>query len=348
MDEDGRDGSDGGVNDIRTGDTMRERTNESRLKIWLLMGVNRFVGTATLALLVFVGFMLFSVFLAPSLQSEITSTDTVETIFSTMIGVVVTGTTLVVTINQLVLSQENGPLGDQRQRMSDAMDFRTYTTDLFGGVVPADPSTFLKQLVEETERRTEALDRIVMDSENETLRREVEEFVDSVHGNAQEVQDELDGAQFGTFDVLFAALNFNYAWKIFQVERMRVGFADDLDDEQRAALDDLRTALAMFGPAREHVKTLYFQWALVELSQYILYAAVPALIVAGGMLTFVGAETFGPATFLNVPVVTWVVAVAFTVTLVPFLLFTSYILRIATVAKRTLAIGPLILRESRR
>jgi hypothetical protein len=49
-----------------------------------------------------------------------------------------------------------------------------------------------------------------------------------------------------------------------------------------------------------------------------------------------------------ISIVTWVVSAAFTVTLIPFLLFTAYILRIAPVAKRTLAIGPLILRESQR
>ena len=337
-----------GASDVATADTMRERADASGLKIWVLLRTNRVLLTGVLAALVFVGFMLFSVFLAPSLQAEIKSTDTVETIFSSMIGVLVTGTTLVVTINQLVLSQENGPLGDQRKRMSDAMDFRTFAKDLIGDVVPADPSTFLRALVEETERRTEVLDRLVAESDDEALREQVGAFVDSVHGNAQEVEDQLDGAEFGTFDVLFAALNFNYSWKIYQVERMTAEYADSLDEDQRVAFGDLRTALSMFGSAREHVKTLYFQWALVELSQYILYAAVPALVVAGGMLAFVGAETFGPATFLNLPVVTWVVGLAFTISLVPFLLFTAYILRVATVAKRTLAIGPLILRDSQR
>lgn len=336
--------------DISSGDTMRERSNESRLKIWLLLRTNRFLLTGGLAAFVFAGFMLFSVVLAPSLQSEIKSTDTIETIFSSMIGILVTGTTLVVTINQLVLSQENGPLGDQRKRMSDAMDFRTYTKDLMGDVVPADPSAFLLELIKETERRSEALDRLVAESGDgdDELQAQVTEFVDSVHGNAQAVQDQLEDASFGTFDVLFAALNFNYSWKIYQLERMSAEFADVLDDDQQSAIDDLRTALSMFGPAREHIKTLYFQWALVELSQYILYVAIPALVIAGGMLAFVGAETFGTATFLNVPVVTWVVGLGFTTTLIPFLLFTSYILRIATVAKRTLAIGPLILRESMR
>jgi len=177
--------------------------------------------------------------------------------------------------------------------MSDAMDFRTYSRDLTGTVVPADPSAFLQSLLEETERRSEVLDRVVTESDSESFRDQVGAFIDSIHGNAEEVQQELDDARFGTFDVLFAALNFNYSWKIYQVERLSSDFDDTLSTDQRTALRDLQTALAMFGPAREHIKTLYFQWALVDLSRYILYVAVPALVVAGGILVFVGAETFG-------------------------------------------------------
>lgn len=333
--------------EIQTANTMRERSEESKLKIWLLLRTNRLLVTGILALVFFVAFMAWSVGLAPSLQAEIRNTDTIETMFSTMIGVIVTGTTLVVTINQLVLSQETGPLGDQRKRMSDAMDFRTYSSDLFGSVVPADPSAFLLKLVEETEQRAEVLDRLAAETDNDEFATQVSAFVDSLHGNAEEVEDQLEGAQFGTFDVLFAALNFNYSWKIFQVERLTKEFDSSLTDEQRTALGDLKTALSMFGPGREHIKTMYFQWELVNLSQFILYAAIPAILVSGGMLTFVGAETFGGTVFA-IPTVTWIVGVAFTITLIPFLLFTAYILRIATLAKRTLAIGPLILRESGR
>lgn len=44
---------------------------------------------------------------------------------------------------------------------------------------------------------------------------------------------------------------------------------------------------------------------------------------------------------------TLVVGAAFAVTLLPFLLFVSYVLRVLTLAKRTLAIGPLVLRDSK-
>ncbi|WP_227380796.1 hypothetical protein [Haladaptatus halobius] len=333
--------------EISTANTMRERAGENRAKLWVVLGARRLAVTGVIAVVFFVLFVIAGTLLYPPLKSEIAKTDTIETIFSTMLGATITGTTLVVTISQLVISQENGPLGDQHQRMSDAMDFREYLSEMLGHSTPADPSAFLQQLIGGAEQRTNDLREAIAKNGHDDLQNEIDEFTESLTGNAETVKDELEGAQFGTFDVLFAALDFNYSWKIFHVERMQSEYADDLTDEQDRLFERLKTSLSMFGPAREHIKTLYFQWALIDLSQLILYAAIPALFVAGAMLAFVGSGTFTGIT-LGVSDLLWVVAGAFTVTLIPFLLLVSYILRIATVAKRTLAIGPLILRNSQR
>ena len=337
--------SDTESDEIRTASTLRERVNLSRPYNWFLLAGNRFAITALLASGVFVAFVGISTLVDPSLQAEIRTADTIETMFSTMIGTVITGTTLVVTISQLVISQQNGPLGDQRQRMSDAMDFRTYATALFESAPEADPGQFLRQLLEANKRRADDLEERLADSDDRDLRRQVGELLDSLRDNADAAMEGLEGSQFGTFDVLNAALDYNYAWKIYQVERLTREFSDSLDEGDREAFRELETALTMFGPAREQIKTLYFQWELVDLSRYILYAAVPALVVAGSMLAFVGAETF-PAATLGVPNVTWVSGAAFSLTLVPFLLFLAYILRIVVVAKHTLAIGPFVLRRT--
>ncbi len=326
---------------------MRERAGESRLKIWLLLGANRLQVTAILALTVFVGFVAAVTLLPEPLTPQLQTGDTIETMFSTMISAIITGTTIVVTIGQLVLSQENGPLGDQRDRMENSMDFRDFTEELIGSPSPADPSTFLREIVGVAQHQAETLREQVSENDADELREDVAEFTDSLVGNSELVRDQLEGASFGNFDVLFAALNYNYGWKIFQVERITNEYEDDLSDDELALLDELKTTLSLFGPAREHVKTLYFEWALVSLSQMILYAAVPALIIAGIMLTVVDAGTF-PGQTLGATNMTWAIGLAFTITLVPFLLFTAYVLRIVTVAKRTLAIEPLILRDSQR
>ncbi|MFT4949648.1 MAG: hypothetical protein ACI9CA_001789 [Natronomonas sp.] len=80
----------------------------------------------------------------------------------------------------------------------------------------------------------------------------------------------------------------------------------------------------------------------------MLYAAVPALLVSVAMILFV--DDLGTVTgvTLGVENLLWLVSGAVALALVPFMLLLSYILRIATVAKRTLAIGPFILRESDR
>ncbi len=334
-------------NEISTANTMRERAGESRIKLWLVLGARRLVITGSMAVLFFIAFVLAGTFLYPPLKSAIATTDTIETMFSTLLGANITATTLVVTITQLVISQENGPLGDQRGRMSDAMDFRGFVSEMIGHTTPSDPSKFLQEILDTTERRANELRDAVSENGNSDLLDELDEFIDSLTGNADTVKEQLDGAKFGTFDVLFAALNFNYSWKIFHVERMRDEYGDDLSDDQHRKFEQLKTSLSMFGPAREHIKTLYFQWALIDLSQLILYAAIPALFVAGSMLAFVGSGTF-TGTTLGFSDILLVVAGAFTVSLIPFMLLVSYILRIATVAKRTLAIGPLILRDSQR
>ncbi|MFC4356811.1 hypothetical protein ACFO0N_02480 [Halobium salinum] len=333
------------VDEVGTANTMRERSGETKLKVWLFLEGNRLVVTGLLGLLVFGAFVFGGTFFYQYLLTDALTADTVETVFSTMIAAIITGVTLTLTISQIVISQENGPLGDQHQRMSDTMDFREYTEQIIGSPTPADPSAFLRALILETKEYGRQLRETVVESDDEALRGEVAEFSESLIGNADAAAEKLEGRSFGDYDVLSAALDFNYSWKIYQVERIADDHQDVLPSETADVLGELKTVLSMFGPAREHVKTLYFQWELISLSQNILYLSVPALIVAGFVTTYLGGSSLVGET-LGVSNLVWVVSGSFATTSLPFLLLISYVARIATVAKRTLDIGPFILRDS--
>ena len=335
------------IENIGTANTMRERSGETRLKVWLFLRGNRVVVTGLLAMLIFGVFVLGGTVFYQNFLTDVQAQDTIETLFSTMISAIITGVTLVLTISQIVISQENGPLGDQRERMSNTMDFRDYTEELTGSPTPPDPSAFLRALILESKDHAEQLRESIADNDNDDLRGEVDEFTNSLIENADTVSSRLDGKSFGSFDVLSGALDYNYGWKVFQTERIADTYTDDLSAESFETLDELKTVLTMFGPAREHVKTLYFEWELISLSQMILYLSVPALIVAGFMTTFLGGSSLS-GVVLGVSVLVWVTSISFVITCLPFLLLISYIARIATIAKRTLAIGPFILRDSQR
>jgi len=321
--------------DDRPSDRLRARAAESRTKLWLYLEADRRLVVAGLVAMVFLVVLAIGLVL-PAAAPKLRSGDAIGTLFQGFLTATITGVTLVLTLNQLVLSQELGAVGDQRERMRGALQFRDDAADLLDvPVSPARPSQFLRALVQVAGRHAQDLRHAVGEGHEE-----VAELTESLIGNADRVAGDLDGAQFGEFDVLSAALNFNYSWKIFEAKRIRE--TDALDEDAEAALDRLVDTLELFGPAREHFKTLYFQWELINLSRGILAAALPALLVAVCMIAYF--DPAGPIsrTFGIVPVV----ALTSTVSVLPFLVLLAYVLRIATVTKHTLSIGPFILRET--
>jgi len=328
--------------DLGTANRLRERTEVNEYLFWVLLGADRWVVAGALAGVVFCSFVLFGLLKPTLLTTAMQESDMIETVFSGLVGAIITSTTLVVSINQLVLSQEIGSLGTQRSRMDVTMDFYQNTDDLLGTTTPNDPAALLGGLVDVVEERAETLREAVSGVENAELRGRVNEYVDDLEASADTAREELDGGDFGSFAVVSPALDFNYAKKMHDLRRLGETYESELTPEQRDEFRNTLEAVTMFGPVREYVKVLYLQWALVKLSRAILYASVPALIVAGGIVVFVDASTF-PGTVFGLETMLWVVASGFTVSVTPFLVFTSYVLRLATLAKQTLTVGPLVL-----
>lgn len=328
---------------------MRGRVPESRTKMWLLLYANRWVVTGVVLTGMFVVIVAVGALDPAPLPDAVSQKDPVETLFQALITAIITGVTLVVTITQLVLSQELGAVGDQRERMEAAVKFREDVEDVLDApVAPPEPAGFLRGIVEVSAARANDLADAVTDGDDEALRSRVETYVDSLTENAARVSEELESAEFGTFDVVFYTLDYNYSWKIYEGRRLQHEFEEALTEEALAALDAVVEVLTFFGPAREHFKTLYFEWELTNLSRTMLYAAVPALLVSVLGVLFLDNPGSVPGTTAGFDNLLLVVSAATTVALTPFVLLLAYVLRIATVAKRTLAIGPFVLRETDR
>ena len=335
--------------ETQPGDKLRRRVPGSQLKIQLLLELDRRLLTVLLLLVVFITLVLLGIADPVPVRAAMGSDDPVETLFQALTTAIITGVTLVVTINQLVLSQELGVVGDQRERMSGSMQFREdVETVLDAPISPPEPSSFLQALVDVSRKRADDLADAVRETRDERLRERVDDYVESLDRNASQVSDRLEDAQFGTFDLLLAALDYNYSWKIYEARRLRNEHEASLTEGGREAFDALVEVLTFFGPAREHFKTLYFEWELINLSRAMLYSSVPALLVSVSCILFLDDPGTITGTTLGVDNLILVVAAATTVALVPFMLLLSYVLRIATVAKRTLAVGSFVLRETGR
>ncbi|WP_317176148.1 hypothetical protein [Halomontanus rarus] len=335
------------MGDSAPDDRMYERIDSryDRLRLKFLLNLNRHVLTTGLALGLFSAIVGMSTLGDASLREMMGPNGLVRPAFQTMILSITTAVTLVVTISQLVLAQELGPLGDQRERMSGEISFRDDVEDFLGTASPPQPNAFLRVLVELSSDKAEWAGDVVANSDDDELRADVQQFVDNLVSNAELVNEQLRDVQFGNFAIMQAALDYNYSWHIYELRRIRKEHADALTDEQQEALDELNAVLQFFAPAREHVKSLYFESDLVNLSRQILYLGLPALAIAAGM-GFFSNSGMVPGETLGIDNITWVVSGAFTITALPLLLLAAYIFRLTTLAKRTLSIGPSILRPS--
>ena len=333
----------------RPEDTMRERASTSGAWFDLLVEANRLVLVGVLFVAIAAAVLALGTLL-PSADALFGSGDPIETAFQAFIGATITGVTLVVTLNQLVLSQEFGAVGDQRERMDAAVQFREdVESTLDAPISPPEPAAFLRALVDVAGERADTLRERVADDDalDDSVRDRVTTLAADISANADAVGDSLDGAQFGTFEVLSASLDFNYSWKLYSARRVQAEDGEQLTSEQSEAVTELIDVLELFGPAREHFKTLYFQWELTALSRIILAASLPSLVASVSMVLFFDPATIGWS-IAGVPGSLWFVAGAVAVAMVPFLVLVSYVVRIAVVTQRTLSIGPFTLRETDR
>ena len=327
-------------------DSVGSRLSGHRYRSVVVLRANRWLLAVVILLGVF-GLLVGASQLALTPFREIAADrDGVQLLFTAFLGAIITGTSIVVTINQLVLSQELGAVGDQRSRMRESVAFRDdVEAKLSTETVSPEPAAFLTELTAGIRERSEALQTTV-DDETE-LADELTAYVDRLQATSDQVTENLSTAQFGTFEVLWAVLDFNYSEQIYQLRRIQHAHADECTEETAAAIEEILELLELFGPAREHFKTLYFQWELINLSRALLYISVPALAIIGGLTMYVDAAAL-TGTVLGVDSLVWVVAGGFTIGIAPFVVFTVFIVRIASVAKRTLAMGPFVLQETNR
>jgi len=327
--------------------SFERRVPGSRVKLWILLDANRLALAIVVLAMTFLALLALVAVEPARFERTVQAGDPIQTLFQALVTAIVTGVTVVVTINSLVLSQELAPVGEKQDHMEESTAFREAVADLTGtSVSPAAPSTFLRRMIEATAANAAELRAAVGEGADPAASEAITVYADHLERDAGRVARELENAEFGTFGVVAAALDFDYSVLLYEGKRLRRRHGTALDNAGREHLGAALELLERYGPAREHVKTLYFQWELVDLSRAMLYAAMPALVVSIASVVLLGDFATVPGTTLGLPNLAWAVCAAATVALAPFAILLSYILRVGTVAKRTLAIGPFVLRST--
>lgn len=316
-----------------TPDELR-RWGRNDLRRWFLLTGSR----NRVAAAVVIGFLAAITALRLADVIAVTNPDSVTRSLSNFIGGNITLITIVISINQLIISREFGTPDEVRERVNQMIDYRQEVEEhaLGDDVSPTTPGKFLDFLTDVKRDRAITLRDSLVECSDET-RTEVDRFVDSVVQQADLATETIEGDEYSSFDTLLTVMEIDYSDDIRTARQIRRDYGDDLSEEARGELDELLELLEDVGVARKYFKTLYMQRELADLSKKLLYTGVPA-IAAALVSVWIYGQNVGP--MLKTPFLEVAIFLLTATAFLPITVLFAYVLRIATVTRGTASTVP--------
>lgn len=266
--------------------------------------------------------------------------DTTEMLylFQALVGGNLTLVTIVLSINQLVLSREFKTPGELRDQIENVIAFRSHVEEATGNsTVPVTPADFLYTLLDGVQDKSYRLKEAAKEQNHPQLSSDIKTLVSTLSSHTDEIISVLDFSQNGIFSALAVTLETNYSEQLNEAYRLRTEYETELTPEMQDALDDLTDTLKQVDIARQYFKSIYIQSELARLSRILLYVGVPAIGSALLMLFVYTGATDPPVATGYLEVVAPIVVI---LGFAPLAILFSFLLRVAMVAQRTVAITP--------
>lgn len=304
-----------------------------RWREWLLLdGPRHQVTAVTVAAILLIATVLTASDLVP-----LRDVQPLYYVFGGMVSGNLTVITVVVTINQLLLSRELHTPDELRSQIEGVIDYREEIRDAVDQVPPPGPLGFLRVLVESLRQEAGALDELSAAKTDEEVYGDIEPIVSDLTENTDDVEALLRTSNPSTFEVLSTTLATNFAREVTPLNRVLYEFDDTLPEDVRTSIQRLVDHLENLDIARQYFKSIYLEEELASLSRQLFFVGLTSLLVVTIGLLLLTAP--GGASIPK-PYLPQLVSVVITAGLAPISLLFAYVLRLATVSKRTAAILP--------
>lgn len=245
--------------------------------------------------------------------------------------------TVVVSINQLLLSRELQTPGELRTQIENVIEYRRDVEGAADEIAPVQPLGFLRLLVEATREQAQRLGGF---SRNDAVQAGGDELA-SEATRLTEQMDQIDTllreSETGTINVLLTLLRTNYAQEINRLRMIKERFEEELSPPVHDSIDEVIDRLQEIDVARQYFKAIYFQQELSSLSRILLYVGLPAVAIATATLLVLTLPASEPEAIRHVDVL---LPVSLAIGFLPLSILCSYILRTATVTNLTAATLP--------
>lgn len=303
---------------------------------WFLLTGNRL----SVSLVILIGIGAAFVILGGSGLATVTTPSRVMWYLNGTINGLLTLVPISVGVNQIVLSHEFGSIEDLYERRTDVTDFRERVEDRTNTPVTSPhASTFFGTLLSSV-----ANDANSLRSQRENYRTddqlstELETVAEAVVDEANRTNDELEANSSSMLQTLIVMLNYDNSTQFYEIRQLATELAD-CDDESTEKLQQIKDLFVEIDAARQFLKTVVVERQLARLSRLLIYTGIPAVTIAAvGIFRYPYVADLALSHDVRVVVVLSLLIL----TLVPLVILSAYILRVATIARETATYGPFV------
>lgn len=291
----------------------------------LLSGQRHIVASGILLLMI-------GIVLIPALTGfTIRNTTPLTYMASALITGNITLITIVVAINQVILSQELESPGSLRDEIERTAEYRQVALDQ--ETTPTNPSDFLHQLFQQTCQDAFSLEDLLPRTSDPAS----DHLITDLPNYCKRISDQLESASGNLSHVVVPILGVNYGDDIRRCHQLQAKYGEDDHEQLHRTLDQLTSDLENLDVARQYFTTIFMKEELATLSQTLLYVGIFAVSAPIALLfeltTYTGSSPPMPNLFIPS-------LLTLSVGLLPLAFLIAFILRVATVAKEIAAISP--------
>lgn len=308
----------------------------------MLLEGNRLAVTGALLTLTFGAILGIGTVWSFEINRLLTETQAVQTILNTLLSGIILLVTVVVSISSIVLTYDMTSIRNQEREIEGSVAFRQKLGRLAGpDETPTDPASFLRLMADTIQARVNVLEEL--SGEDDGFTEDIQRHVDAIVETVERLNDSLTQAGGGEFAVLWLGLETDYGALMNRTRDLTSTHRTDLSDDIEDRFNELLESLEVFATGREYFKTLYYSREIAALSQTLLLISLPTILVSASVILAINAGLVPEFGLFGLPPQLPFIATVFTIALAPFIVFTAYMLRVATVARRTASAGPFIL-----
>lgn len=306
-----------------------------RIQRWALVEANRWTITGIQVAFVFV----ISVGLGATPLVRVAERTFSTTIFGGLTSGLLSLVPIVITVNQLTISQLLATPEKLRNKIESVQDFRTDIEDQLPGtsVAPTDPDAFIREVNSlVAERATELRDAAADADEDDPKAEYIADFAEKILAETEELADAVAKTDLAMLEVLMPIMDDEHSKNINTARRIREEHPEAISHRTQTVLEELEDLFVSMDIIRQYFKTLYIQEALSNLSKLIAYTGAASFILSMlAVMVFSGAKPLSASPLVIQIAISATAALAY----VPIGILVAYVARIGTIVKHTIAPG---------